>query len=363
MKSLFTPSPSPAPRRVRQLMSHVAVPSWPKGRSKADYLRKPRKKRRPPAEAQVHPSLSDVLQSAWNHNVDVDVSYTTAIKVRRPAHKNAIAGPSSIAGPISVSAAENVKRKHQHASQGHTKKTKPPMDEFYAHEAITRKLSPPRPRDLVHATYAAQGGAIRLHISRIPHEHSSVIWTNTRFARRQDTLGKGQRSKEDIPFTLATRSISDRRCWDKPSNSESLDGAEAELSVGGYLSLPDDVSGDEESIFLPNEQQQWTKPYTRQPTADTLHSPILESHKESTLPRSKPKVGHANSQTISYTNSKDHHTTNPPTNKDAGHNQFSVKVLGKQRARSPITHSQNGIHNHPPNSPTISETEAFLTGG
>lgn len=237
-RSLFTPSPNPAPKRS-QFFSHVAVPGFPKGLTKKDYLSITRKKRGRPPNVQVHQSVGEALQASLSHNANVGVpqSIGRPIKIKprhapvnnmaslnrgaperfgKPLKKanpkakpvNAIAGPSSAPLPAIhiVRSQDNlgsVQRKHKRTDDDDFVLPNLPRKKLKANMPNVESVSVPATKPPIRTYgrtdthYNSDNYLLKIFVRQISPVPTAVLTHNIRFIRAQT---RNQRDDPSLHF-------------------------------------------------------------------------------------------------------------------------------------------------------------------
>lgn len=269
--SLFTPPPSDQfdppspltpspPARKRYCLSYVAVPPFPEGRTRSDYIRVPQRKR---VRAELHQTLGEALQASLDHNSrlndlytirrDKEGSHLSKKKRQRHTQRNVVAGPSSTSVPR-----ENFKvnrkrdREESHGDDIPRKKTKTHQNaerKHHTHEDLlsNRRSIYSRPR--AHVMY--EDGCLRLSVGSIPPVQVAVLNLNARFVLAATHAKEyGREKKENL--AKSSREVEENRHGPKkswfawpPSRPSFLDAAREEYIAGGPVRQGTDAGSGE----------------------------------------------------------------------------------------------------------------------
>ena len=269
--SLFTPPPSDQPvllspitpfppRRQRFFFSHVAVPPFPKERTRSDY---PQKKRIHPVER--HLTLGEALQASLDHNAQVGALHTTqrggdgGHQVEKKRFRNT--QPNAVAGPSSVSASsfrrESMKIDHKRDREETDDDSPRKKPKTYEEERKYRTTegdlpsrghTPAGPR--AYTKYDEELGSLRLFVDCITPISVAVLTLNTRFALAATHAKENVKEQKNLPKSDA-KMIENRHGRKKswfvwpPSGPGFLDAVREEYFAGGLVKLQDDAAGDE----------------------------------------------------------------------------------------------------------------------
>ncbi|KAG6877620.1 hypothetical protein C0993_005531 [Termitomyces sp. T159_Od127] len=252
------PSPSPAPVRRRVVMSHIAVPPFPRRTSSTNYRPIPRFKQLLPSrpDVQIYMSLGEALQTAMNNNGAIrTVSSQKRVMAGSRAESVALSRPATGVVKNKKETEEAQAKENERERENGTELVPYSRDvdekQVVGIAASVSSVVPTRRpsrrlrrREFGYATYEPELDVVHLTICGIPHEPQDIVSANTRFLR--ETTTRTPTSKEQWSF-YSTKSDTDdysyTRKWS--SSCESLEGMEEALTTGEFWLVVDDSSAEE----------------------------------------------------------------------------------------------------------------------
>ncbi|KAG6896840.1 hypothetical protein C0992_005743 [Termitomyces sp. T32_za158] len=252
------PLPSAAPVRDRVVMSHIAVPPFPRGTNSKKYRPILRHKKFRPIRPDVQPrmSMSEALQAAMNNNGAI----RTVSSHKRIMSKSR--AESVVSSRLPTGVVKNRKKAGGDRERERERKWETGTEIVSYHMDVSEKrvvdvapsvssfASTRRPsyglqrREFGYTTYDSDLDLVHLTICGIPHDPPDIVSANTRFLHRAKRVSPTAKPQWGSYSTKAD--TDEYRYTQKWSSScESLEGIDEALSTGEFWLVMDNRSVEE----------------------------------------------------------------------------------------------------------------------
>ncbi|KAG5732687.1 (S)-2-haloacid dehalogenase 4A [Termitomyces sp. T112] len=257
-----SPSPSPflGPVRRRLIMSHVAVPPFPRGSGPSDYRPIPRPEEPRPIRrnTQTHVRPGEALQAVMSNNGALHTG-SSQNWVRAESRAEPVASFRPPTGVVQEKPKPKEKDKGFEAVSYRTdvgEERAPSVAASVSTFISARCPSPPLPlgqREFGYASYNSELDFVHLTICGIPYELQDVIFANTRFLREVEPVPVTSESQWECYSTKAdVDDYAYTRKWS--SSCESLQDMEGALCTGEFWV---DVDGSDAEEWEEEVAPQW----------------------------------------------------------------------------------------------------------